>query len=242
MIWLAIDTVWRLFFIQGSRNVRTIDGLGFFFVMEPLIRRLAGGGQDMAGAASRYAGYFNCNPLMAPFITGAMTRMELDAAGSGGLDGRKAERFRDTMSSALTARGDYFVEMALLLVSLTIGSIFAIYTWYAGPVVFLALYNLYNFRIRIGGYRTGLHLGEGTGRALASKLLKEQKILASAAAFSAGVLAALLTVRAWRFGGPRIATAGAVLVAAAYIAGGRISALKTAFLLLLAAGVFLALW
>jgi mannose/fructose/N-acetylgalactosamine-specific phosphotransferase system component IID len=55
MIWLAIDTVWRLFFIQGSRNVRTIDGLGFFFVMEPLIRRLAGGGQDMAGAASRYA-------------------------------------------------------------------------------------------------------------------------------------------------------------------------------------------
>jgi mannose/fructose/N-acetylgalactosamine-specific phosphotransferase system component IID len=242
MIWLALDTVWRLFFIQASRNGRTIDGLGFFHIMEPLVRRIAREGGDRKAAASRYTGYFNCNPLMASYIAGALTRMELDSVGEGGMDPRKVERMRDTMSSALTARGDYFVEMVLLLVSLTIGSIFAIYTWYAGPVVFLALYNLYNFRIRIGGYRTGLHLGEGTGRVLAAKLLKEQKVLGAAAAFSAGVLAALLTARAWRFGGPRIAAAGAVLATAAYFARGRISPLKTAFLLLTAAGVFLALW
>lgn len=242
MIWLAIDTVWRLFFIQGSRNVRTVDGLGFFHVMEPLVRRLARGGQDKDQVASRYTDYFNCNPLMTSYIAGALTRMELDKAAEGGLDPRKAERVTDTMSSFLTARGDYFVEMVLLLVSLTIGSIFAIYTWYAGPVVFLALYNLYNFRIRIGGYRTGLHLGEGTGRVLAAKLLKEQKLLGSVGAFSAGVLVALLTVRAWRFGGPRIAAAGVVLAAAAWFARGRMSMLKTAFLLLLAAGIFLVLW
>jgi len=242
MIWLALDTVWRLFFIQASRNVRTIDGLGFFHVMEPLVRRLAGKGQDRSDAASRYAGYFNCNPLMASYIAGALTRMELDSAGDSGMDPEKVVRMRDTMSSALTARGDYFVEMVLLLVSLTIGSIFAIYTLYAGPVVFLVLYNLYNFRIRIGGYRTGLHHGEGTGRVLAAKLLKEQKLLGAVAAFSAGVLGALLTVRAWRFGGPRIAAAGAVLAVVAYFARGRISPLKTAFLLLLAAGLFLTLW
>ena len=242
MIWLALDTIWRLFFIQGSRNSRTIDGLGFFHIMEPLVRRLAGKGQDRAEAASRHAGYFNCNPFMTSYIAGALTRMELDSAGEGGMDPQKVERITDTMSSALTAKGDYFIETVLLLVSLTIGSIFAIYTLYAGPVVFLVLYNLYNFRIRIGGYRTGLHLGEGTGRALAAKLLKEQKLLGAAAAFSAGVLVALLAVRAWRFGGPRIAAAGVVLATAAYFARGRISSLKTAFLLLLAAGVFLALW
>ncbi len=242
MIWLAVDTVWRLFLIQGSRNDRTLDGLGFFCAMEPLVRRLARGGERIERAASRYSGYFNCNPLMASYIAGALTRMELDAAPGGGLDASKSERFRDTMSSALTARGDYFVEMVLLLVSLTIGSIFAIYTWYAGPVVFLVLYNLYNLRIRIGGYRTGLHLGEGTGRALAGRLLKEQRLLSSAGAFSAGVLAALLTARAWRFGGPRIAVAGLAVAAAAWIAAGRISVLKTAFLLLLAAGVFLMIW
>ncbi len=242
MIWLALDTVWRLFLIQGSRNDRTIDGLGFFAVMEPLTRRLARSGQNKGRIASRYTGYFNCNPFMASYIAGALTRMELDSVDEGGVDPRKAERIKETMSSVLTARGDYFVEMVLLLVSLTIGSIFAIYTWYAGPVVFLALYNLYNFRIRIGGYRTGLHLGEGTGRALAAKLLKEQKLLGSIGAFSAGVLVALLTVRAWRFGGPRIAAAGIVLAAAAWLAKGRMSMLKTAFLLLLAAGVFLTIW
>jgi mannose/fructose/N-acetylgalactosamine-specific phosphotransferase system component IID len=242
MIWLAIDTIWRLFLIQGTRNDRIIDGLGFFNVMEPLVRRLAGEGQDKGRIASRYTGYFNCNPMMASFIAGALTRMELDAAGEGGVDPVKSRRFTETMSSVLTARGDYFVETVLMLVSLTIGSIFAIYTWYAGPVVFLVLYNLYNFRIRIGGYRTGLHLGEGTGRALATRLLEKQKILGSVGAFSAGVLVALLTVRAWRFGGPRIAAAGIVLAAAAWLARGRMSMLKTAFLLLLAAGVFLTLW
>jgi PTS system N-acetylgalactosamine-specific IID component len=242
MIWLAIDTAWRLFFIQSSRNTLTIDGLGFFHVMEPLVRRLARDGQDRAAAASRYSGYFNCNPLMASFIAGALSRMELDAAGEGGLEPGKVDRMRDTMSAALTARGDYFLEMTLLLVSLTIGSIFAIYTWYAGPVVFLVLYNLYNFRLRIGGYRTGLHHGEDTGRVLAAKLLKKQKILGSAASFSGGVLTALLVARAWRFGGLRVAAAGIVLAAAAYFARGRLSALKTAFLLLLAAGIFLAIW
>ena len=242
MIWLAIDTVWRLFFIQGTRNTRTIDGLGFFNIMEPLVRRLAREGQDRAVAASRYTGYFNCNPLMSSYIAGALTRMELDAASEGGLDRRKAERMKDTLSAALTARGDYFIEIVLLLVSLTIGSIFAIYTWYAGPVVFLILYNLYNFKIRIGGYRTGLHLGEGTGRSLAAKLLKEQKILGAVAAFSGGILSALVLLRAWKFGGPRIAAAGLVLAAAAYFARGRFSPLKTAFILLLAAGVFLAIW
>ena len=242
MIWLALDTVWRLFFIQGSRNDRTVDGLGFFHVMDPLVRRLARGGQDRADASSRHAGYFNCNPHMASYIAGTLARMELDSADPGGIDPHRVERVRETMSAALTARGDYFVEMVLLPLSLTIGGIFAIYTWYAGPVVFVALYNLYNFRIRIGGYRTGLHLGEGTGRALATRLLKEQKLLGATAAFSAGVLAALLTVRAWRYGGPRIAAAGAVLATATYFARGRMSPLKTAFLLLLAAGVFLTLW
>lgn len=242
MIWLAIDTVWRLFFLQGSRNSRTIDGLGFFHIMEPLVRRLARDGQDRAGAASKYAGYFNCNPLMTSYIAGALTKMEMEKIDDGGMDPQRAERVKDTLSAALTARGDYFIEIVLLLVSLTIGSIFAIYTWYAGPVVFLILYNLYNFKIRIGGYRTGLHLGEGTGRALAANLLKEQKILGAAAAFSGGILAALVVLRAWKFGGSRVAVAGLVLAAAAYFARGRLSPLKTAFLLLLAAGVFLAIW
>jgi mannose/fructose/N-acetylgalactosamine-specific phosphotransferase system component IID len=242
MIWLALDTVWRLFFIQGSRNCRTLDGLGFFSVMEPLVRRVSAPGAERGDAASRYAGYFNCNPQMASYIAGALTRMELDAEDEGGLDPRKAERIRETMSAALTARGDYFIEIVLLVVSLTIGSIFAIYTWYAGPVVFLILFNLYNFRIRTGGYRTGLHLGEGTGRALAAKLLKEQRFLGAAGSFSAGVLSALLVLRAWKYGGPRIAVAGLFLAAAAFILRGRISPLKTAFLLLLGAGLFLALW
>jgi mannose/fructose/N-acetylgalactosamine-specific phosphotransferase system component IID len=242
MIVLALNTVWRLFLIQGSRNNRTVDGLGFLFVMAPLVRRLSRMGQDGAEVASRYAGYFNCNPLMASFIAGALSRMELDAAAEGNVDPARIERFKETMSTALTARGDYFVEIVLLVVSLTIGSIFAIYTWYAGPVVFLVLYNLYNFRIRAGGYRTGLNLGEGTGRVLAAKMLKEQRMLGAAGAFSAGILAALLTLRAWKYGGPRIAVAGVLLAAAACFIRGRISPLKAAILLLIAAGAFLAVW
>lgn len=253
MEWMKLDTLWRLFLVQGSRNVRTLDGLGFLHVMTPLIRRLAREGRDRTAAARRYAGYFNAAPNMVPYIAGAVTGIELDAArgvereGPDGMAqalaaGERASRVRGAMSSALTARGTSFMETALIPLSLTIGCIFAMYSWYSGPIVFLIIFNLYNFRTRISGYRTGLHAGEGTGRALAEGLFAEQRYLGSGAAFVSGVFTALIALRAWDYGGPRLAVWGAAVMAGSVVLGGRYPHFRVAVMLTALTLIFLAVW
>lgn len=241
MIRLFVDTVWRLLLVQGSRNARLLDGLGFLHVMLPAIRRAAPGEERRAALVRRYAGYFNASPLMVPYIAGALGRMETDAAAAGG-DGERIERMRAALSAALTARGEHLSEVILLPLTLTIGCLCAMYSWYIGPVAFLLLHNLYNCMVRTGGYRTGLHLGEDTGRILAAGLFSRQRLLGGLAAFAAGLFATLVVARALRFGGARIAGSAVALIALSALLGKRVPALTAAAALLVAAGIYLAVW
>ncbi|MDD3643195.1 MAG: PTS system mannose/fructose/sorbose family transporter subunit IID [Candidatus Krumholzibacteria bacterium] len=241
MIRLWLDTLWRLPLVQGSRNARLFDGLGFLHVMLPAIRRAAPPGERRAALVRRYAGYFNASPLMAPYIAGALARMELDGSARGA-DPERVERVRAALSSALTARGEHLAEVILHPLALTIGCLCAMYSWYIGPVAFLLLHNLYNCMVRTGGYRTGLHLGEQTGRILAAGPFGRQRMLGGLAAFAAGLFAAFSVAHALRFGGARVAGSGLALIALSALLGRRLSALSAAALLLAAAGIYLAVW
>jgi mannose/fructose/N-acetylgalactosamine-specific phosphotransferase system component IID len=241
MIRLFIDTVWRLLLVQGSRSARLHDGLGFLHVMMPAIHRATPDVKGRAALVRRYAGYFNASTFMVPYIAGALGRMELDRS-SGGGDPERIERVREALCSALTARGEYLAEVVLLPLTLTIGSLCAMYSWYIGPVAFLLLHNLYNCMVRTGGYRTGLHLGEHTGRILAAGPFGRQRLLGGLAAFAAGLFAVFAVAHALRFGGARIAGSGAALIAVSALVGKRFSALPAAAILLAAAGIYLAVW
>jgi mannose/fructose/N-acetylgalactosamine-specific phosphotransferase system component IID len=242
LILTTLNTIWRFFLVQGSRNERTLDGLGFFHVMIPLIRRITAKRGGSAGIAERYAGYFNANPVMVPYIAGVLTAVEIESLGGEEPSRDRTGRIKDTLSSVLTARGDYFLEVVLLPLSLTLGSIFAIYSWYAGPVVFLIIYNLYNFKTRMSGYRTGVHLGENVGQALVGKLFKEQKLLGSCAAFVSGGLTAVIFARILRFGGGRHAAAGLIIMAAMILIRRKYSLYLSSIILFLALTVYLVLW
>ena len=122
---------------------------------------------------------------------------------------------------------------------LTIGSIFAIHSSYFGPVLFLALYNLYHLRTRIGGYLIGVRLGEGLGRELVSHLFREQRLLGGCAAFCSGVLAAVVFSRAYTIGGSRSAGWGVVVALAMALLLRRVSFLLAATILFLATAAYL---
>lgn len=237
MVRMLLDTIWRLPLVQGSRNPGLLDGLGFLHAMLPAIRRAAPPGERRAVLARRYAGYFNASPLAVPFIAGALGRMELEGA-----DGERIERVRAALSSALTARGEHLVEVILLPLTLTIGCLCAMYSWYIGPVAFLLLHNLYNCTVRMGGYRTGLHLGEHTGRILAAGPFSRQRLLGGLAAFTAGLFTVLALGHALRLGGPRLAGSGLALVALSALIGRRLRTIPAAAVLLAAAGIYLAIW
>jgi mannose/fructose/N-acetylgalactosamine-specific phosphotransferase system component IID len=212
MLFPHLNMFWRLFFLQTSRNDRTVDGLGFFHVLTPLFRDLAEDEEELQEIANRYVGYFNANPILASYIVGVIMNLERRKKAGEEIPQERIERIKTTLSSVLTAKGDYFFEVVLVPFALTIGCIFAIYDSYMGPVIFLGFYNLYHLQSRIGGYRIGLLMGEDVGRELATSLFREQRFLSGCAAFVSGVFSALVLARAWDFGGPRLAGQGVLTV------------------------------
>ena len=118
--------LWRLFFLQSSRNERTLDGLGFFSIIAPLIHTWARSSEEAREIARRHLGYFNANPLVASFVAGAVAHLEARRARGEGVTPDGIERAKAALSSALSARGNYFFETVLMPLGLTIACIFAI--------------------------------------------------------------------------------------------------------------------
>jgi mannose/fructose/N-acetylgalactosamine-specific phosphotransferase system component IID len=234
--------LWRLFFLQCSRNNRTIDGLGFFHVMSPILGMLAKDEDEMRRSARRHMGYFNANPVLAAYIAGVVTNLETRRQAGEDVSAERIDRVKSALSSVLTARGDYFFELILIPLGLTIGCIFAIYSSYIGPVIFLVLYNLYHFRSRIGGYLAGIRLGEGVGQEFAKHLFSGQRFLEGFSAFASGAFAALIFTRTRDIGGPHLAAWGVLAVVGVFALRKRISFFWSTVILFFVTALFLVVW
>jgi hypothetical protein len=208
------NALWRLFFIQSSRNERTLDGLGFYAIVETFRAACVRPGEDAKGFARRHLAYFNGGLYLSSAVAGVVVNMERRRARGEAIAVERIESVKAALSSALAARANYFFDALLVPLGLTIASISAMYGSYAGLIAFLALYNFYHFQSRIGGYCKGIELGEGVGGAFVSRLYREERLIGGGAAFAAGVFAALLFVKARGAGGAGFIVWGAMLLAA----------------------------
>ena len=73
------SAIWRLFFIQSSRNERTLDGLGFFSIIAPFISGCARPGEDAKAFARRHLGYFNAGLYLSSAVAGVVVNLERQA-------------------------------------------------------------------------------------------------------------------------------------------------------------------
>ena len=207
--------------------------------MAPLLEACRRRGAETRGIARRHLTYFNANTILASYIAGVVTNMEERRCAGEEIAPERIEQVKSTLSSVLTARGDYFFDVILIPLGLTIGSIFAIYSSYIGPVVFLAFYNLYHFQARIGGYIKGVRLGEGIGRELITRLFREQRLLGGCAAFVSGLFAALVFTRASELGGVSDAVWGVIAAAAMFGLVRKVSFLSSVVIVFLATALYL---
>jgi PTS system mannose-specific IID component len=200
----------RLLAIQGSWNYETLLGNGIGFCVEPALRLLPGGvhHHDFKSALARESRYFNAHPYLAAVAVGALARAELD-----GESPARIERFRTALCGPLGSVGDRLVWAGWLpFCSLLALAVFGLG---AGPgvvlVVFLGLYNLGHFGLRIWGLRTGWLNGLHVASALGHPVLRHgpQQI---------GRLAALATGIAIPLALHRIIGPGRVLIGGVLIA------------------------
>lgn len=209
---LNLNIIWRLFLLQNSRNDKYHDGLGFFFAMIPLFRKLSAGNRKKKGAfAKRHFDYFNSNPVLAGMVAGVTRKLE---ESEGMAETGQIQRVRNTLSSVLTAKGDEFFEVIFMPLALTIACIFTIYGVYAGPLVFLIFYNYFHFKFRLIGYYRGLKLGQEAGTGIFEEISKIGGLLRGATAFTAGVFTSIVFFRGYKFGGAPVIITGLAVVAA----------------------------
>jgi PTS system mannose-specific IID component len=202
----------RLLAIQGSWNYEILLGNGIGFCIEPALHLLPGGIHTPAfhQALARESRYFNAHPYLASVAVGALARAELD-----GEDPVRIERFRTALCGPLGSVGDRLV-WAGWLPFCSLASL-AVFGWGANPAVvvglFLVLYNIGHFGLRIWGLNTGWNHGLRVASALGNPVLRRgPQQIGRLAALATGIA---IPLALGRIIGPGRNFLGGVLVAVA---------------------------
>ncbi|WP_303720401.1 PTS system mannose/fructose/sorbose family transporter subunit IID [Malonomonas rubra] len=149
--------VWfRLLLLQGSWNFERLQGLGFFFVLLPALKRLYSG-EQLQKIAKEHTGYFNTHPYLAPLVVGAV--LKLEEARANGQPPVEIDEFKEVVAAPYAAIGDALFWGGLRPLSAGIALFFAAKGILWAPLVFLLFYNLVPLVFRVSGFVRGYHQG-----------------------------------------------------------------------------------
>lgn len=149
--------VGRSFLLQGSWNFERLQGLGVLYAIAPALRLLYRG-EELAAAGRRHLEYFNTHPFMAAPVLG--TILNLEEQRSGGQEPEVGvQEFKRMVMAPYAAIGDAFFWGALRPLAAVIALLLACRGSLWAPVVFLLLFNLPHFWLRVHGLLNGYAQG-----------------------------------------------------------------------------------
>ncbi len=175
----------RLLFIQAPLHRKGMQNLGVVHAMDAVAPKIS---SDPRALLARHTDYFNTNPNAAPIVVGGVLRIEEDATAI-----ESVGPFKRVACSALAAMGDVLVVGGLKPLALTLAMVSAIYSFFAGLVAILVLYNGLLIGGRIWGLGFGYTRGWGVVEAFTGPRVQRVVGLARAsAAIVGGVLIAVI--------------------------------------------------
>lgn len=184
----------RSFLHQASWNFERLQNLGYCYQLLPGLRRLYGG-PPPAEVLTRFIGYFNTHPFLAPWVAGVTLRLE-ERRLAGETLTVDADGFQSMVMAPYAAIGDALFWGALRPLAAVVGLFLAVQGINWAPLVMLALFNLPHLLCRCSGWLLGytqeLHSVELLRRLRLPDVatwLKEGTIILL------GVLCAMLAVR-----------------------------------------------
>ena len=202
------------FFLQSAWNYERQQGIGFAAALAGTVGRLGIAGAERARFLRRHLRSFNTNPVMAPWVIGAVARLESNRARDGSPDEDGIDRLKTALSIHLARIGDSIVWSGVRPLASAVGIVLALAgaAWVAAAVYWV-LYNAVQVPLRVAG----LWIGYREGAAVTARLVspKWNRVLGSiraAGAVVSGVGAGLLAARA--------AAHGVGTLTVAFVAGG----------------------
>ncbi|MBN1481188.1 hypothetical protein EH223_01915 [candidate division KSB1 bacterium] len=185
----------RCIVIQATWNFKALIGMGFCFCVIPLARRLYDTPKERSDFLRRHLDFFNSHPYFATYCLGAVTKLEEEALIKKWPDMRPISVFKERMAGPLGVLGDQLfwsrikpLTLALAMcIGLTVG-------WIALPI-FLFVYNVPHFYIRLLGWRKSYRLGFDIVSVLSTR--RFQGSLQKISIIGLGIAGLLISISAW---------------------------------------------
>lgn len=136
--------VWRSLNLQGSFNYERMQAGGWLYGILPGLLAIHGeGSEDLKTSMAHNLEFFNTHPFLVTFVMGIVLCLEQQKADIGTI-----RAVRVAAMGPLGGIGDAIFWFTLVPIAAGIGSNMAIDGSIAGPIVFLALFNIVQFAVR----------------------------------------------------------------------------------------------
>jgi len=150
---------WRSFALQGAFNYERMQNIGYAYSMVPVIQKLYKEKGQQAAALTRHLEIFNTTPAVVPIILGISSAMEEENANNPSFDEQSISAVKASLMGPLAGIGDSIFWGTLRVIAAGIGISLAKDGNVFGPLLFLLIYNIPNFLVRIFGLKMGYQVG-----------------------------------------------------------------------------------
>ncbi|WP_248927949.1 PTS system mannose/fructose/sorbose family transporter subunit IID [Paenibacillus hamazuiensis] len=150
---------WRSLGLLGSFSYERMQGLGYVFVMLPVLRKLYGNKEELSSAVKRHLEFFNTAPWLSTFIFGVTIAMEEENAKRKDDDTDSIHAVKTGLMGPVAGIGDSLFWGTLRVISAGAGAYFVIQGQPLGILVYVLLYNIPHYLARYYGLFIGYKAG-----------------------------------------------------------------------------------
>lgn len=150
---------WRSFALQGAFNYERMQNLGYCYAMLPVIKKLYSKKEDQVKAIERHLEIFNTTPVIAPTILGITAAMEEENSNNANFNVNSISAVKTALMGPLAGIGDSLFWGTFRIIAAGVGVSLSSEGNIFGPLIFLLLYNIPGFALRILGLKYGYKVG-----------------------------------------------------------------------------------
>ena len=175
--------VWRSLNLQASFNYERMQAAGWLYGILPGLEKIHTDEEDLKLSMAHNLEFFNTHPFLVTFVMGIVLSMEQQKT-----DINTIRAVRVAAMGPLGGIGDAIFWFTLVPIAAGIGSNMAIQGSIAGPIVFLALFNIVQFAVRFFLMHWSYKLGTSAIEALTANAKEFTRAASMLGVFVVGAL------------------------------------------------------
>lgn len=150
---------WRSFATSHAWHFERQQHMAFCYSMIPTIKKLYTNKEDRIAAYKRHLEFYNCQATMHPLIFGISAAMEEENANNENFDTSSISSMKVALMGPLAGIGDSLIGGTLRIIATGIAAGLCAAGSLAGPLLFLAIYNIPTIAMRFYGVKYGYQFG-----------------------------------------------------------------------------------